>query len=288
MTLPVITYTAGEGGLYVNSYLVESPAGVVAIDGSLLVSDGRAFRARLDATGKPLLAVFVTHGHPDHFNGVVELVRERTDVPIYATPQGRRVIEEVAEAKRAQWGPTYGDEWPAETAYPNCVVADGETVELGGLRIRAHELGPCESPSEALFLVDAVGETPVAFTGDLFYNGMHAYNADGLSGPWIDALDHARPLLAGTTELYPGHGRPAGIDALDDQRRYELFLRATVRELAAGDVALSDVAKEELTVRLCRFAGHERLSWLVGLSADAVASELAAEPASTDVRRQRT
>jgi glyoxylase-like metal-dependent hydrolase (beta-lactamase superfamily II) len=274
----VITYTAGESGLYVNSYLVETPAGVVAIDAGLLVSDARAFRARLDATGKPLLAVFVTHGHPDHFNGVVEIVRGRADVPIYATPQGKRVIEEVADAKRAQWGPTYGDEWPAETAYPNSVVADGETVELDGLSIRVHELGPCESPSEAVFVVEAAGQAPVAFTGDLFYNGLHAYNADGLSGPWLGALDRARPLVARTAELYPGHGRPCGLDALDDQRRYELFLRAAVRELAAGDVELSDTAKEELTARLCRFAGHERLSWLVGLSADAVAAELAGGP----------
>ncbi len=116
MRFPVVTYTAGEPGLFVNSYLVPAPEGVVAIDGSLLVSDARAFRARLDALKLPLLAVLVTHGHPDHFNGVVELVRGLPDVPVYATAAGRQVIEDVAEAKRAQWAPTYGAEWPEESA----------------------------------------------------------------------------------------------------------------------------------------------------------------------------
>lgn len=57
---------SGEIGLFVNSYLVEGVDGVVAVDAPLLLSDGRAFRARLEALGKPLLGVLVTHPHPDH------------------------------------------------------------------------------------------------------------------------------------------------------------------------------------------------------------------------------
>jgi glyoxylase-like metal-dependent hydrolase (beta-lactamase superfamily II) len=277
---PVFTYTAGEPGLYVNAYLVEGSEGVVAIDAGLLVSDARALRARLDALHKPLLAVFVTHGHPDHFNGVIELVRDIADVPVYATAAGKDVIEEVAEAKRAQWGPTYGEEWPAETAYPNRVIGEGETIAFGDLRIRAHEIGPCESASEAIYVVERDGSSPIAFTGDLFYNAMHAYNADGLTSAWLRALDAAPPLLAGAAALYPGHGGPAALTALDDQRRYELMLRETVRGLAAGAATMSAEAKATLTQRMERFLPGAPLSWLVGLSADAVAAELAAEDAA--------
>jgi glyoxylase-like metal-dependent hydrolase (beta-lactamase superfamily II) len=274
----IYTYTAGANGLFVNSYLVEVDDGVVAIDGNLLVSDARAFRARLDALHKPLLAVLVTHGHPDHFNGVVELVRGQGDVPIYATPEGKAVIDEVAEPKREQWTPTYGEEWPKETAYPNAVVNDGETLALGGLRIRAHELGPCESASEALYVIDAQdGGGPFAFTGDLFYNAHHSYNADGFTAAWLDALDRAPALLAGIDTLYPGHGLPAGLEALDAQRRYQLMLREAVRNLAGGAPSLSDDAKEQLTARMSAFLPDPALAWLVGLSADAVAAELAGE-----------
>ena len=64
------TYTAGETGLFVNSYLVETTEGVVLVDANLLVSDVRALAARIAALHKPLLGAFVTHAHPDHFNGL--------------------------------------------------------------------------------------------------------------------------------------------------------------------------------------------------------------------------
>jgi glyoxylase-like metal-dependent hydrolase (beta-lactamase superfamily II) len=207
----IYTYTAAANGLFVNSYLVETDDGVLAIDAGLLVSDARAFRARLDALHKPLLAVLVTHGHPDHFNGVVELVRRQGDVPIYATPEGKAVIDEVAEPKRAQWSPTYGDEWPAQTAYPNVVVGDGETLTMGGLRIRAHELGPCESASEAVYIVEGPGGgAPVAFTGDLFYNAHHSTTPTA-SRERGSTRSTARPGCSpGSTRSTPAtDGRPA-------------------------------------------------------------------------------
>jgi glyoxylase-like metal-dependent hydrolase (beta-lactamase superfamily II) len=160
MTAPVIhTYRAAETGLYVNSYLVEGESGVVVVDTNLLVSDIAALRARLQALRKPLLAILVTHAHPDHFNGAHALVRD-TEVPVYATAGVGRVITEIAEAKRAQWGPVYGAEWPAETYYPNTLLADGDRVEHGGLSFTARELGPAES----YFVPAADGTAPVAFT----------------------------------------------------------------------------------------------------------------------------
>ena len=112
MAGPVVhAYRAAESGLYVNSYLVEGESGVVVVDTSLLVSDIETLRARLRALRKPLLAILVTHAHPDHFNGVLGLVQDK-QVPVYATAGVGRVIEEIADAKRAQWSPVYGTEWP--------------------------------------------------------------------------------------------------------------------------------------------------------------------------------
>jgi glyoxylase-like metal-dependent hydrolase (beta-lactamase superfamily II) len=102
---PIVhTYRAAEAGLWLNSYLVETAAGVLVFDASLLVSDIEALRARLAALKKPLLGVFVTHSHPDHFNGVWALVQDK-EVPVYAAGSVGRVIEEIAGAKRAQWSP---------------------------------------------------------------------------------------------------------------------------------------------------------------------------------------
>src|SRR5215471_4900693 len=107
------TYRAADAGLWVNSYVVETATGVLVFDTSLLVSDIEALRARLAAPKTPLLGIFVTHPHPDHFNGVSALVRDH-EVPVYAAASVGAVIEEIADAKRAQWEPVYGTEWPEE------------------------------------------------------------------------------------------------------------------------------------------------------------------------------
>jgi glyoxylase-like metal-dependent hydrolase (beta-lactamase superfamily II) len=49
----------------VNAYLVETDNGVVAVDSLLTVTESRAMRAALERLGKPLLAVLLTHSHPD-------------------------------------------------------------------------------------------------------------------------------------------------------------------------------------------------------------------------------
>ena len=279
MAAPIVhTYRAAESGLNVNSYLIEGESGVVVIDTSLLASDIEALRARLHALRKPLLAILVTHAHPDHFNGVLGLVKDK-EVPVYATTGVGRVIEEIADAKRAQWSPVYGAEWPAETYYPNSLLADGAVVELGEMRFTVRDVGPAESHADSYLLMAANGSATVAFTGDLAFHGMHPYTADGHSGAWLAALDALGGELGGTGTLYPGHGNPAGPGLLADQRRYLLYYRELIRRLSGGEPALSAAVKSELSTALQAFLPDAPLTWMIELGADAVAAELAVNPA---------
>ena len=50
-----------------------------------------------------------------------------------------------------------------------------------------------------------------------------------------------------------------------------------VRDLAAGRPSLADEARRELEARMQRCLPNGPLPWLIGLGADAVAAELAAE-----------
>jgi len=268
------TYTAGESGLFVNSYLLETPTGVVVVDTNLLVSDITALQARLAALHKPLLGIFLTHAHPDHFNGVSQLVRDR-EVPVHATSGVAKTIRDIADAKRAQWGPVYGAEWPAETYHPNTELRDGEEVHLDGLTITAHELGEGESHADSYLLVRPADAEPVAFIGDLAFHGTHPYTADGHTTAWLALLDRLIPELAGTRRLLPGHGAPAGVDLLAEQRRYVMHYREVVRRLSGGTDHLDDAAKAELETTMRRFLPAAPLTWMIGLGADAVAAELA-------------
>jgi glyoxylase-like metal-dependent hydrolase (beta-lactamase superfamily II) len=272
---PVIhTYRAAEPGLFVNSYLVEGECGVVVVDTNLLASDIEALRARVKALKKPLRAILVTHAHPDHFNGVLSLVRER-EVPVYAAESVARAITEIAEVKRAQWGPVYGEEWPAETYWPNSLLADRDQVRFDELAFTVRELGPAESHADSYFVLTADGFAPVAFTGDLAFHGTHPYTADGHVGGWLAALDVLTGELAQIRALYPGHGDPADLGLLAEQRRYLLHYREVIARLAGGQPRLTEAARAELDAAMQAFLPGAPLTWMIGLGADAVAAELA-------------
>ncbi len=84
------------------------------------------------------------------------------DVPVYAAAPVAREIEQIAEAKRAQWGPVYGEEWPAGTYYPNSPMADRGQVRLDELTFTVHAMGPAES----YVALAADGMAPVALAAD--------------------------------------------------------------------------------------------------------------------------
>jgi glyoxylase-like metal-dependent hydrolase (beta-lactamase superfamily II) len=247
MAGPVVhTYRAAESGLDVNSYLIEGESGVAVVDTSLLASDIEALRARLRALRKPLLAILVTHAHPDHFNGVLGLVQDR-EVPVYATAGVGR-------------------------------------VQLDELSFTVREVGPAESHADSYLLLAVPGSATIAFSGDLAFHGTHPYTADGHSGAWLAALDALGGELAGIGTLYPGHGGPADLGLLADQRRYLMYYRELIRRLSGGEPRLSEAAKSELSAALQAFLPDAPLAWMIELGADAVAAELAAADTATSTR----
>src|SRR5262249_12949006 len=62
-------------------------------DSALIESASMELRKQFDSLGKPLAFVLVTHGHPDHYNGLTQLTA-RMNVDIISTPQTDRVIRE--------------------------------------------------------------------------------------------------------------------------------------------------------------------------------------------------
>jgi glyoxylase-like metal-dependent hydrolase (beta-lactamase superfamily II) len=271
---PVVhRYSAGAQGILVNAYLVETRNGVIAIDSTLTVSDSKALRQQLDDIGKPLLAVLITHGHPDHYNGITELVAG-TDVPIVATAGVAQVIEQYDEAKEAQWTGVFGEEWPAVRTFPNQNVANGETLTFDGVGFTVTDLGAGESHADSYWVMDGKR----AFIGDLVLYRMHAYVADGHTAEWLENLDRVEAALADVAVVYPGHGEPGGLDMIAWQRAYLEHYRTAVEELAAGQSTLTDDAKAELVQRMKTFLPTDALEFLIALGADAVAAELA-EPA---------
>src|SRR5262249_34242032 len=182
----VHTHACGEGGIFVNAYLVETPGGVIAVDSTLTESESRAFRRELEALGKPLLAVLVTHPHPDHVAGIGNLVAtDRTR--IVATQPVLELMRRLEEPKRKQWTPVFGAEWVQKWTYPNVTVKSGEKLAFDGVTFQVLDVGPGgDSEANSVWLMEAPVRT--AFLSDLVFNGTHSYVADGYLLAWLANL----------------------------------------------------------------------------------------------------
>jgi glyoxylase-like metal-dependent hydrolase (beta-lactamase superfamily II) len=271
---PVIhAHMAGETGARSNAYLVETEHGVIAVDALLTVSEARAFRAALDALGKPLLAVLLTHGHPDHYGGLGVLIGQ-ADVPVAATRAVDQALRADREGKEERLRAALGGEWLVTPVYPNRLLTDGDSLAVDGLSFTVHDLGPGESNADSYWTVRSGS---AAFVGDVALNQVHAYLADGHSGPWLASLARLETALPADAVLYPGHGAAGGLELLAWQRGYVETYREAVRTLAQGRPALSDAEKRTLSERMEAFLPSDRLQRFIVQSADAVAAELANE-----------
>lgn len=269
-------HISGEKGIFANAYLIETTNGIVVVDSTLTVSESKTLKARLDSINKPLLAILLTHPHPDHVAGVTNLVTSSSaDVPIISLESVKRIMNSTEEAKRIQWAPIFKEEWISKWTYPNQNVKDREAVTFDGLTYRVYDFGPGgDSDANSIWILE--NEPKVAFVGDLIFNGYHPYIADDHLSDWLKNLERARDLLINITKLYPGHGQPGSVDLLESQKKYLLTYADAVRELSGGKSILKEEAKGELTQRMEEFLPGAGLSFLIVQSADPVAAELAA------------
>jgi glyoxylase-like metal-dependent hydrolase (beta-lactamase superfamily II) len=261
-------HTAGPQGAFVNAYLVETGEGIVAVDGTLTVSDGRALRAQLEALAKPLLAGIVTHAHPDHYGGIVEVVAD-DDTPVIATDGVNAVIRRDDGVKETILRPMFGHEWPETRTFPNRIVSDGETLELGGATFTVMDIGPSESPHDSIWLIGDDRRT--VFLGDQVYDHKHCYLADGFYEQWLLNLDRLEHDLPSDATLHVGHGGPVTPALFSWQREYiETFLDA----VRTADWTQPDVANARVVERMQRFLPTDELQFLMELSIEPVAAKL--------------
>jgi len=266
-------HVGGDNDVLANAYLIETERGVVAVDATMTVAESTRLRADLVALRKPLLAVLITHGHPDHYGGVTGLVAN-DKVPVIATRAVDKVIRRDDQAK-GEALKRAGIVWAGQRMFPNQTIDNGQSVTFDGVRFTAYDLGPGESLADSFWLMES--SPRAAFVGDMAVNHVHGFLADGHTGDWLNKLDPLKSRLQalGVTMVYPGHGEPGGLEMLEWTKSYLETFRKAVTDLAAGHQSLTPDQKTELSRRMALFLPENRLPQFVTRSADPVAAELA-------------
>lgn len=263
-------YASPASGIYANAYLVELKNSVVVVDATLINTTSRELKAQIDSLGKPLAAILVTHGHPDHYNGLGNLVGT-SDVPIYSTQEVLDVIEEYDAQKAEQWTPMFGAEWPTNRIFPNSVVGEGRVIQIDGVEFSVHKLGPGESHADSYWILNDNGKQH-AFIGDAVLHGVHAYMSDGHFVDWLDNISALESSLKDVQMIYPGHGEPGSQEILAWQKEYLKSYILNVEALLGNEEKLTEADKEELVSRMKETLPNDKLEFLIGLGADVVAA----------------
>ena len=111
------------------------------------------------------------------------------------------------------------------------------------------------------------------FSADVAYDRHHCYLADGFHAQWLANIARVRRELPAGATLHPGHGEPCGLEVLDWQEGYiETMLAAVAR----ADWSDHDAAHAAVAARMHEYLPAESLAFLMELSIDPLAAELAA------------
>lgn len=136
LTLEV--YNPGGTSLFpVSSTIVAGKTEVLLIDAQFQRNDAEALVARIQATGKKLTTIYISHGDPDYYFGLDVIHRAFPEARIVATPQTVAHIRASKDGKLAYWGPILKDKAPQEVIVPaplngTHLTVDGQRLDITG------------------------------------------------------------------------------------------------------------------------------------------------------------
>jgi glyoxylase-like metal-dependent hydrolase (beta-lactamase superfamily II) len=200
----------------ISATLITGQHDAVLVDALLTVAQARDLADWVAAHGKHLTAVYITHGHGDHWFGLRTILERFPDARPVAVPA---VIEQMRRGSAPEflasfWKPRFPGQIPDDL-----VLADplpDNTIELERQDLIAVELGHTDTDATTCLYVPAIG---LVVAGDAAYNDVHLYLAESsVQGrrDWIAALDTIESLQP--RAVIAGHKRA---DRDDDPRIIE-------------------------------------------------------------------
>jgi glyoxylase-like metal-dependent hydrolase (beta-lactamase superfamily II) len=193
-----------------SSTLIYGERDAVLVDTLLTIEQSKTLLAWVVAHDKNLTAIYITHGHGDHFFGLASLLECFSRARAVATP-------EIVKAMREHLSPAWIENFwrrlfPGEIP-DRLLVAEpleGNDLELEGHKLVAVKTGRTDTADSTCLHVPSIG---LIVGGDVVYNGIHPFlgETDTQSRlEWISTLDKLEALKP--KAVIAGHKVPENED----------------------------------------------------------------------------
>jgi glyoxylase-like metal-dependent hydrolase (beta-lactamase superfamily II) len=236
-------------GFMNNPSIVTTQNGVIVIDPGSSKEIGVQLLEKIKTiTNKPVIAVFNTHIHGDHWLGNHGIRTVYPKVPIYAH---QRMIE---RAKQGE-GLNYIDLFLSMTnkatdgtdaVAPNIGLTGGETLELDGTKLKIYHTGHAHTDSD--IMIEVVSDKGLFF-GDIVAS-RRVPNSDVPQDANFKGTIHAikTVLKQSPATLYiPGHGKTGGREVPEASLKFLTILNSSV--MRYFDEGLSDFEMKNRVVQ---------------------------------------
>ena len=174
-----------------SSTLIYGKNDAVLVDPPLTIDQAKAVGDWVEASGKKLTHIFITHGHGDHWF-TAGVLAERFGAQVVASAGTIEQMQIHASIREVFWDKL----WPAQIP-PSPVTA--VTVPDNRFTLEGHDLviievGHTDTDASSVLHVPDLG---LVVAGDVIYNGVHQYlgeSANGGRDAWRRAIDTVKAL----------------------------------------------------------------------------------------------
>jgi glyoxylase-like metal-dependent hydrolase (beta-lactamase superfamily II) len=201
---------------FANQGFMNNPGMIIGADGVIVIDPGGTYQTGLEVikeikkiTYKPIVAVFNTHVHGDHWLGNQAIIEKYPDIKIYAHP------DMIAQAKNGE-----GDRWISImnsstkglsngtiAAYPTNATTDKQVIHTGGETFKIHYNITGVAHTNTDIMIEHVNSGTLFLGDNDFINRFGRFdNTSDMHGN-IKALEYAINL--DLDHYVPGHG-PSG------------------------------------------------------------------------------
>jgi glyoxylase-like metal-dependent hydrolase (beta-lactamase superfamily II) len=254
---PLEMPNVGNQGFMNNPGIVLTSEGAVIIDpGSSVQAGEMVLRMLKVVTDKPVVAVFNTHIHGDHWLGNQAIKTAYPDAPVYGHTEMLAMIEDgvgetwVEMMDKLTEGATQG----TRVVGPDHALGHGDTFKIGNKTFLIHHYGQAHTRTDIMI---EVAEDGVVFLGDNVTTNRIPRMSDGNFTGNINSVDNILKINASI--WVPGHGRTGDADMVKGYRDYLAAVYASARQAFNEDLDSSDVKPIALkaTVNYKDWAGYE-------------------------------